>query len=254
MMQEKRKTSWNHVGDWYGKKVGQKGHFYHQSSILPELVEYIRRNNVVSLLDLACGQGVLERTLSIPRYVGVDIASTLVNQAKQQRKNDGSVFVVSDVSKSLPMEKVQFDAVTCVLALQNIENYRGFFDNVEQYCKVGGFVAIVLNHPYFRIPRFSGWDITKGNGKQVRWVSNYASEQKIPITMNPGSKEKQTITWSFHVPLSTYINELSARGFVVEHMDELSSPKESVGKYAKRENTARAEIPLFMLLVARKIR
>jgi hypothetical protein len=32
-------------------------------------------------------------------------------------------------------------------------------------------------------------------------------------------------------------------------MEEISSPKESQGKFAKRENTARNEIPLFMMLV-----
>jgi hypothetical protein len=140
------------------------------------------------------------------------------------------------------------------LALQNIEFYRGFFDNAQRYCKVGGFVAIVINHPHFRIPRSSGWDIVKGNAKQVRWVSNYMNEQRIPITMNPGTREKQKVTWSFHVPLSTYVAEFAQRGFLIERLDEISSPKESVGRYAKRENTARAEIPLFMLLIAKKIR
>jgi hypothetical protein len=65
--------------------------------------------------------------------------------------------------------------------------------------------------------------------------------------MNPGD-QKSEITWSFHVPLSVYINELSACGFSLRNIQEVSSPKESQGKFAKRENTARSEIPLFMLI------
>jgi hypothetical protein len=70
--------------------------------------------------------------------------------------------------------------------------------------------------------------------------------------MHPG-QGSGPVTWSFHVPLSTYINVLAEKGFVLEHMEELSSPKESVGKYAKRENTARNEFPLFMVLVFAKL-
>jgi hypothetical protein len=36
-------------------------------------------------------------------------------------------------------------------------------------------------------------------------------------------------------------------------MDEVSSPKESIGRFADRENIAREEIPLFMILVARRL-
>lgn len=252
-----RETSWGKVAGWYGKKVGKTGHYYHESTLLPRIISFISTHRNPTVLDLGCGQGVLERTLAgkIQKYVGVDIAPELISQAKRLSKSPTSRYLVGDVSKSIQGLDEKFDIVTCVLALQNIEDFQGVFQNVGKYTKTGGSVLIVLNHPYFRIPRASGWEILPGSGKQIRWVSAYLREQKIPITMNPSerNRRRQKVTWSFHVPLSTYITKLSDLGFALTHLEEIASPKESAGKFAERENTAREEIPLFMILIAKKL-
>ncbi len=74
----------------------------------------------------------------------------------------------------------------------------------------------------------------------------------IPITTHPGHGEKSEITWSYHVPLSKYVEMLSEHGFVIEKLEEWISDKHSVGDTAKMENRARKEFPLFMALLARK--
>jgi hypothetical protein len=74
---------------------------------------------------------------------------------------------------------------------------------------------------------------------------------KIPINTHPG-KPNSPVTWTFHHPLSEYINTLTKAGFVITKLDEWSSEKHSEGKAAKAENLSRQEIPLFMLIVGRK--
>jgi SAM-dependent methyltransferase len=252
----RKETSWGKVSSWYNKEVGAKGHFHHENSLLPRVLAVIESAGITNLIDLGCGQGIMERSLpATVQYCGVDISPELISQARKLSKKRDPRFIVADVSKPLISIKEQFNGAVCMLALQNVENYAGFFKNLSVLVEDKGSVVLVLNHPYYRIARNSGWEISSGNGKQVRWVSNYLNEQKIPITMNPGQKarSKQRVTWSFHVPLQLYIKELAKYGFAVTDMEEIASPKESEGRYAVRENTARQEIPLFMILVARRL-
>lgn len=252
-----RETSWSGISSRYNKTVGKTGSFHHENSLLPKVLELLVANKVKSILDLGCGQGVLERAISPEvEYVGVDISSDLVSQAEKYSKRRDIRYVVADASKPITSITRQFDCAVSVLALQNIENYQGVFQNLGTFVENKGTVILVINHPYYRIPRSSGWDILAGNSKQVRWVSSYLLEKKIPINMNPSLRQrshKKVVTWSFHVPLSKYIEEFAKYGFAITHMDEVSSPKESVGRFADRENVAREEIPLFMILVAKRL-
>ena len=71
--------------------------------------------------------------------------------------------------------------------------------------------------------------------------------------MNPGQKTSSS-TWSFHQPISYYVSCLVSHGFVIDALEEWASDKESqAGKTSKMENHARAEIPLFMAIRAKKL-
>lgn len=67
MRQRKQKnkvdTSWNKEGKWYGEIVGEKGHFFHQSVVIPNSLKLLHIPKESSLLDVACGQGVLARAI-----------------------------------------------------------------------------------------------------------------------------------------------------------------------------------------------
>ncbi|MFA6361655.1 MAG: SAM-dependent methyltransferase, partial [Candidatus Shapirobacteria bacterium] len=57
-------SSWQKVSKWYNQSVGDEGHYYHQHVIMPNLKRILNLKDNESLLDLACGQGVLERNMS----------------------------------------------------------------------------------------------------------------------------------------------------------------------------------------------
>jgi ubiquinone/menaquinone biosynthesis C-methylase UbiE len=246
-------TSWQNVSDWYEKVVGREGHYYHQQVILPGSLLLLDLKKDSSLLDLACGQGVLAR--HIPQemyYAGLDSSPALINQAKRLDKNKRHINSVADVSRKLPIDKDDFTHASVILALQNIKNPAGVIENAHRHLKKGGEFLLVINHPYFRIPRQSRWDVDRQNKVQYRRIDRYMTHLAIPITTHPGHGEKSEITWSYHVPLSEYAQILAKNGFVIEKLDEWISDKHSVGDTAKMENRARQEFPLFMALLARK--
>lgn len=246
-------TSWQKVSKWYSEKVGDKGQYFHEKIIIPKSLELLKLKDSDSVLDLACGEGIFSRSISQKvKYVGVDLSSSLIREAENKKKVENYKFIVGDVSTNLALPGVnRFSVGIIMLAIQNIENYDGVFKNFSNHLNKDGRLLIIINHPYFRAPRLTGWGIDEGNKKQYRKSYGYMTPQKIPINMTPG-QGKETNTWSFHVPLQDYIRALSKNGFVVELIEEWVSDKHSVGKASKMENLARNEFPMFMGILARR--
>lgn len=252
-MKQKENTSWQKVDKWYDRSVGEKGHYYHQNIILPNLSKMLSLKKAKSLLDLGCGQGVLARTLpSFIEYCGIDLAKGLIAAANQHNKNPKHHFQIADLTKPLNLSKKDFEIATIILALQNIEKPDQVFLNAAHHLQDNGLLAIVINHPCFRIPRQTSWQIDERKKMQYRRVDRYMSPLEIPIEMEPGKKSDSTQTWSFHYPLEAYFYWLKKSGFAVIDLQEWCSDKTSTGSAAKMENRAREEFPLFLSILAKK--
>lgn len=244
-------TSWKKSGKWYNKIVGDKGHYYHQQIVLPGVIRLLKLESNSRLLDVGCGQGVLAR--NIPQnitYVGLDIADSLIQLAKNYDKNPKHTFIAADATAPISFKDKTFTHAAAILSLQNIEQPDRAIKNVSNCLEKNGKFIIVLNHPAYRIPRQSGWGIGE-NKIQYRYENLYLSRLKIPITMHPGEKHSE-LTWSFHYPISFYVQSLASNGFVILTMEEWTSNKSSFGIAAKMENRARSEFPLFLTIVAQK--
>lgn len=254
-MKRSSHTSWQKVGKWYNQSVGESGHYYHQSVILPNVLKLLNfsQNQPASLLDLGCGQGVLGRHLP-PHvsYVGVDAAAPLIDAAKKFPHPPNHQFILADATRKLSIHHSPFTHATIILALQNMEDPLGVFKNASLLLEKGAPCIIVLNHPCFRIPRQSSWKVDEENKIQYRRIDRYMSPMKIPIQMHPGTGKESPQTLSFHRPISDYCRLLKETGFAIDLIEEWCSTKESQGKMAKMENRSREEIPLFMAVVAFK--
>jgi ubiquinone/menaquinone biosynthesis C-methylase UbiE len=248
-------TSWENSSEWYEKIVGNAGHYYHQKIIIPGVERLLALEPKSKVLDLGCGQGVLARILTKHQeYLGVDASPQLIKSAKGYDAKYLHQYMVADATKPIPNAEPNFTHAVAILSLQNMGKPQGAIENAGRLLKKDGKFIIVLNHPYYRIPRQSGWGVNDASDQQYRWVTSYLSSFTIPIAMHPGQKEKSSDTLSFHEPLMNYIRYLSAAGLAVVGMEEwVSDKKNEPGPHAKRENHARAEIPLFMAIVARKI-
>lgn len=252
-----KSTSWEPVGQWYQNTVGDEGHYYHKQIVIPgilRLLDLERAGDHPSLLDLACGQGVLARHLpSKVSYTGLDISPTLVKAAKQLDKNLQHHYIVSDATKPLPLKQTLFSHAVITLALQNIDKPELVLKNASQHLQPNGKLVIVLNHPCFRIPRQSSWQVDADKKIQYRRLDRYLSSMEIPIQAHPSKGGDSPSTWSFHHPISAYSQWLRNAGFAIELLDEWCSDKVSIGSAAKMENRSRAEFPLFLAILAIKL-
>jgi ubiquinone/menaquinone biosynthesis C-methylase UbiE len=246
-------TSWQKVGKWYSNLVGDSGHYYHQHVILPNLFRLMNLGVNSSVLDLACGQGILGRCMPEgTKYMGLDAARNLIEEAVKLDKNLKHKYFVTDVSREIKLNSI-FSHATIVLALQNIKHAFRVIRNANNLLEKNGKLFIVLNHPAFRVPQHSDWGVDKEKGTQYRKIDAYMSPLEIPIESSPYDKKNNQLTYSYHYPLSAYCEMLSDNGFVIEKIEEWVSDKKSEGGMAKIEDKARIEIPLFVAIVGRKI-
>jgi len=253
-MSKQQKTSWESSAKWYDETVGQKGHYYHEHVVFPNLLKMMDLKGASNskVLDIACGQGILARRIpkDIP-YLGVDISPSLIRSAKDQATQKHHHFFVKDATEKMSLKEGDFTHATIILALQNIADPLTVFQNIHMHLVENGSLFIVLNHPCFRIPRQSSWGVDEAKKLQYRRVDSYLSPLEIPIQTHPGKGSKEQ-TISFHHPLSSYSKWLKETGFSIEEMAEWVSDKKSSGGKARMENRARREFPLFLTLACRK--
>lgn len=244
-----RKTAWKgQVGEWYKKNVGIEGSYYHQHVILPNTLRLLDLKTKEKVLDFGCGQGILGRKIT-NEYLGIDLSKNLIDEAKRLDKNPQHKYWLGDVSKELII-KESFDKGVMILALQNVKKPFGVIKNFSKFLKKGGELLLVINHPAFRIPKHSDWEVK--NNKQYRIEDNYMSPLEIPIESSPFDKKENQISYSYHYPLSAFSEMLFDNGFYIEKMEEWVSDKKSEGGMAIIEDRARAEFPLFLAIKAIK--
>jgi ubiquinone/menaquinone biosynthesis C-methylase UbiE len=248
---KKSSAVWDQAAQWYDALVGLKGSEYQKAVIFPGALQMMALKKGESVLDLACGQGVFSRYLSQKgmKVTGLDTSEEMIRFARS-RSDKSLRFEHGDAQDAQALEGKVFDAVVCLLALQNIESLPPVMHNVQRWLKPGGRFVMVTTHPCFRIPRQTHWGWDEQKKIQYRRVDLYGSESAIPILTPPFAQSK-TFTVTYHRPLQSYFQALAEAGLCVEGLEEWTSHKTSdPGKRSKAENRARQEIPLFLALRA----
>lgn len=246
-----KKTSWQPVHKWYKNHHSEEGGHYHRTLLIPRLLELMDLNPSHSLLDIGCGEGILER--KIPKdcnYYGIDSSKDLILSAKKQAQSKKHTFIYADAEGS-PYNVSSCTHGVFLLSLQNMSSPLKALKNASKALAKDASLYLVLNHPCFRIPKSSSWGIDEGENIQYRRLDRYQSSFKKLIDAHP-SKKNSPKTPSFHYSLQQLFQWISQSGLHVQDFLEISSNKKSYGKKAKMENFARKEFPLFLILHCKK--
>ena len=254
-----KNTSWEEVAVWYDSHLRTSPDSYQAQVILPKIKALLSLKETDTFLDLACGQGYFTHAFlpDAQHVIGVDASASLIDFARKATQIKDVEKVEFFVSESHQLDFIQgesIDKIIIILALQNIREFELTLKECARVLKPTGSLHIVLNHPMFRVPKYSDWRYDATKKAQVREVWRYVSEFSSAIIMNPGSKTEKTTTVSFHRPLQKYMDAARVSGLAISNIEEWTSHKESEpGPRAQAENIARKEIPLFMYLQFKKI-
>ncbi len=249
---QKENTSWGSVAKWYDTYLEGTKENYQEVVIAPNLIRLVAPKKGMKILDLACGQGYFTRLFKEKGadVVGADIAPELIAEAKERSK--GITYYATPAHTLTFAQGETFDVVSIVLAIQNIHNMQEVFAEVWRVLKPGGKFFIVINHPTFRIPKGSSWGYDPRAGVQYRRVDTYLSPSSVSIDMHPGKKNGPK-TVSYHRSLQDFFKAFGKAGFMVTRLEEwISHKKSGKGPRQNAEDTARKEIPIFMMLEVQK--
>jgi len=283
-------TSWDNVAGWYDDLITDRKSDHHERVIIPGVLRLVQPEAGVRILDIACGQGQLGQTLSSSgaSIVGIDASPKLIAVANRSPPPN-CTFRVGDARALDAPALGRFQAVTCIMALMNIEPLAPVFRGIVSVLEPGGrFVGVIL-HPAFRSPGQTAWgwetvavDPNEGGSadprrrepkparrgrtaptrtesshiKQFRRVDGYLSPGQREIVMNPGaasSGKPSVVTVTYHRPIQTYVRLCAEAGLMIDALEEWPSLRASEpGPRAIEENRARREIPMFLAFRARK--
>ncbi|MBM3945256.1 MAG: class I SAM-dependent methyltransferase, partial [SAR202 cluster bacterium] len=157
-------TAWSgEVANWYDGISGVKGSDLHQEVVLPGVLRMLALKKGERLLDLACGQGAFSRMAAGAgaQVTGLDASRELI-EAARRRSGRSIRYVPGDARGQSILKGETFDAIACILAIQNIDPIAPVFANCARLLRSGGRLALVMNHPAFRVPRQSGWEWDEG--------------------------------------------------------------------------------------------
>lgn len=252
MSAKKKSTSWGAVAKWYEQHLSGDD-TYHAKVVAPNLIRMLGPEPGMQVVDIGCGEGYFTRIISASgaHTIGADISPELIALAKKH--NPEIEYHVAAADSLRFSQSASVDAITCVLALQNMERIEPVFKECARILAPGGRMVFVLNHPAFRIPQRSSWGWDDSTKVQYRRIDAYLSAAKNKIDMTPGAKGEHEYTYSFHRSLQDYTKALSGAGFGISRIEEWISHRASEkGPRQAAEDTARKEFPLFLAVEIRK--
>jgi ubiquinone/menaquinone biosynthesis C-methylase UbiE len=148
---------WNEVAPRYHKRWASvnKGPF--QST--KKLVELVNINKGDSVLDVACGTGVvtneIQKKIGKSGYVvGVDTSSTAIKIAKKWNGRKLNVNFINIDAEKFTFSK-KFDVVTCQYALFFFPNAQKALKNMKNSLKKSGNIGISVHGSKDSVPFFS---------------------------------------------------------------------------------------------------
>ena len=245
---------WENHAAWYDERHGRSGDMHHQQIVIPAVLRHLRLHPDLKVLDCCCGQGVLGRALQAQgvSVFGVDGSPSLIAKA-QSYASDGETYVCGDAHNlSAVVPQQDFDAACCILAVQDLDPLHTVFTGIARHLQDDADFIVVMTHPCFRVPKHSDWEFDRTSQQQARKVDQYLSAEALPIQIGHGQNASQSM--HYHRPLQTYLRELGKAGFAVLDCEELITTKRGTdGSRSQAEDRAQREIPMFLLLHARKL-
>ena len=215
-------SSYDEVADWYDS-VLRNGAIVQDAAMhsLHALAQDVKNRRIC---DLACGQGIVARTLADrgAGVVGVDISAKLLEIARTQETahSRGIEYAEMNAETLVDLATSSFDGVVCNLALMDIADLAATSASVFRVLRQGGWFVFTIMHPCFQTSD-SAW-IMEG-AKTGRVVRAYFEEGRWHSKNKTGMRAR---VGAVHRTLGTYFNTLSATGLVLQTVAEPQLPRE----------------------------
>ncbi|KMK75813.1 class I SAM-dependent methyltransferase [Alkalihalobacillus pseudalcaliphilus] len=211
--------------------------------ILKQLIPSLENKHV---LDLGCGFGwhcqyALEQGAS--QVIGVDISQKMLEQAQSLVKDKRLTYKQQSIEE-IDFPNECFDVIISSLAIHYVKDLKALVQKAMKMLTDGGVFVVSVEHPIFTALPNQDWYYNE-DGEKLHWpVDRYQDE---------GVRETSFLTNNvikYHRTLSTYINTLTAVGFVIKEIQESKPTLEAMEHDKEMKDEMRR--PMFLLIKAIK--
>lgn len=148
--------TWNELAPRYHKRWAGKMLGPLQSAV--KLIEDVEVKNGDTILDVACGTGLVTSLLSqkvgkTGTVVGADISSTAIRIAMKENKGNRNVLLINADAENVAFAR-KFDIVTCQYALFFFPDAPKALKNMRGSLKESGRIGIVVHGSREKTPFF----------------------------------------------------------------------------------------------------
>jgi len=252
---------WEELADWYDRKQGDSGDFWHRTIIDPTVLRVLGDCKHKRVLDLGCGNGYLSRRLARDgaKVTAIDVSDRMILNAKAHDPKNllGIEYVRSDATSLETIPSAEFDIVMANMSLMDIEDVASAIKEVSRVLKDGGRFVASICHPCFDVMTHSGWlaeDVSGGPQTIHRKVRGYRKAFVQEVPWNLGDRIMRTR--SFHRPLNWYVRTLSSHGLMISSLEEPEPTNEYYEEKRRNpgglDSAGLQEVPLHLVIEAVK--
>jgi 2-polyprenyl-3-methyl-5-hydroxy-6-metoxy-1,4-benzoquinol methylase len=201
---------------------------------MPRFLEVLGDVAGLVTLDACWGEGYLARILAEhgAKVTGIDIATNLVQLAREKSPDGQITYQVADLSQLLPAYKQHFALIVSHLAMNDVPDYQGFLRTLGAVLKPGGRLVFSMNNPYSFVVR--------GH------ITDYFDTDKA--FSYRGMAEQGVKVHFYQRTLEQYLAACSAAGFQLQRLVDIPTPE---GSFKRRYETLIPKgyhFPFFMIL------
>jgi SAM-dependent methyltransferase len=140
-------VEWGELATWWRHELQDDPAY--EADVTPLTLQLLEAQAGERILDVGCGEGRLMAILanSGASPFGMDLSQDLLRSARMF----GPVVRLT-LPRLAALDSDTFDAALVSLVLEHLEDEKTFFAELGRVVRVGGRLALVVNHPIFTAP------------------------------------------------------------------------------------------------------
>lgn len=254
---EQISEAWDRVADEWTRHYGEHGDINRRYIIDPVIFKLLGSVDGRSMLDAGCGNGYLCRLLAKKgaKMVGVDVSRRLVEIAKQKEKETplGIAYYEGSLSRLVMLKDETFDVAVSNLVLMDLPDLGKAVKELYRVLKRNGRLIFSIMHPCFASSPVRGSvRVPRDSDRKENWIF-WKVDRYFDRSLEIWGRIDCPAVYSYHRPLSDYLNVLMRNGFTLTHFEEpIPSQKAMMEHYRELGNEC-DRVPWFLIIGARKL-
>jgi 2-polyprenyl-3-methyl-5-hydroxy-6-metoxy-1,4-benzoquinol methylase len=249
--------AWDKVASKWSGRYSEYGDINRQYVIDPALFRIMGPVKGLSVLDAGCGNGYFCRLLAKKgaNVYGIELSKRFVEFAKQKERQDplGIRYYSGTICDLAMFQDEAFHLVISNLVLMDLPNFDKAIKEIHRVLDKEGRLIFSIMHPCFSSAPVRGW-VRKpedSNRKEdwMYWKVDRYFDRSMEIWRFYAD---WPALYSFHRPLSDYVNALTANGFAIAGFEEPVPSRKAMKEHYREFGNESDRIPWFLIIEARK--